>query len=100
MLRIQKISIICLNSYFDRSNDPVRNAGKIRNKGFEFNIGWNDRINNDFSYSANFIGSFNRNEVINMGTDSQVITGGTIHGGTWTTRTLAGYPIAGFIYSM
>ena len=78
------------------ANDPVRNAGKIRNKGFEFNIGWNDRINNDFSYSANFIGSFNRNEVINMGTDSQVITGGTIHGGTWTTRTLAGYPIAGF----
>ncbi len=25
------------------ANDPVRNAGKIRNKGFEFNIGWNDR---------------------------------------------------------
>lgn len=29
------------------ANDPVRNAGKIRNK-VEFNIGWNDRINNDF----------------------------------------------------
>ena len=31
-----------------------------------------------------------------MGAESQVITGGTIHGGTYTSRTLAGYPIGGF----
>lgn len=24
------------------ANDPVKNAGSIRNKGFEFNLGWND----------------------------------------------------------
>ena len=78
------------------ANDPVRNAGKIQNRGFEFNIGWNDYVNSDFSYGANFIGSFNKNEVVSMGSDSQVITSGSIHGGTWTTRTLAGYPIASF----
>ena len=49
---------------------------KIQNKGFEFNIGWNDYINQDLSYGINFIGSFNKNEVINMGTDSQVINSG------------------------
>lgn len=78
------------------ANDPIRNAGKIRNKGFEFNVGWNDRPTKDISYGLNFIGSFNKNEVINMGAESQVITSGTIHGGTYTTRTLAGYPIGGF----
>lgn len=78
------------------ASNPVRNAGKIRNRGFEFNIGWNDHIGKDWNYSASFNGSFNKNKVISMGTDSQFITGGTVHGGTWTTKTLAGYPIAGF----
>ncbi|MCL3850551.1 TonB-dependent receptor [Parabacteroides sp. GYB001] len=78
------------------SNDPIRNAGKIRNKGFEFNLGWNDVINKDFSYGINFLGTFNKNEVIEMGSESQAITGGTIHGGTYTSKTLAGYPIGGF----
>lgn len=78
------------------ASNPVRNSGKIRNRGFEFNIGWNDHIGTDWNYSASFNGSFNKNKVINMGTDSQFITGGTVHGGTWTTKTIAGYPIAGF----
>lgn len=78
------------------ASNPLRNAGKIRNKGFEFNLGWNDRVGKDWGYSVNFIGTFNKNEVINMGSDTQYITGGTIHGGTWTTKTIAGYPIGGF----
>lgn len=78
------------------ANDPIRNAGKIKNTGFEFNLGWNDHVNNDFSYGVNFIGSFNKNEVVEMGAESQSITSGTIHGGTYTCKTLAGYPIGGF----
>ena len=27
------------------ANDPIRNAGKIRNQGFEFNLGWNESLN-------------------------------------------------------
>jgi len=42
------------------ANDPVRNAGKIRNSGLEFNLGWTDRPSDDFSYSINAIGSFNK----------------------------------------
>ncbi len=78
------------------SNDPIRNAGKIRNTGFEFNLGWVEHLNKDFSYNINFIGTFNENEVVEMGSESQTITGGTIHGGTYTSKTVAGYPIGGF----
>lgn len=78
------------------SNDPIRNAGKIQNTGVEFNLGWNDRISNDLSYGLSFIGTYNKNEVKEMGSESQAITGGTIHGGTYTTKTIAGYPIGGF----
>ncbi|WFE86755.1 TonB-dependent receptor [Parabacteroides chongii] len=78
------------------SNDPIRNAGKIRNQGVEFNIGWNETLNKDFSYGVNFLGTYNKNEVVEMGAESQAITGGTIHGGTYTSKTLAGYPIGGF----
>jgi TonB-linked SusC/RagA family outer membrane protein len=78
------------------ASNPVRNAGKIRNRGFEFNIGWNDRIGKDWAYGASFNGSFTSNKVVKMGTDTQFITGGTMHGGTWTTKTIAGYPIGGF----
>lgn len=78
------------------ANDPYRNAGKIQNKGFEFNIGWNDYINKDLSYGINFIGSFNKNEVISMGTDSQVINSGATNQNINTCKTLAGYPIGGF----
>lgn len=78
------------------ANDPVRNAGRIRNKGFEFNIGWNDYVTSDFSYGASFIGSFNSNKVVSMGTDSQVINSGATNQNINTCRTLAGYPIGGF----
>lgn len=78
------------------ANDPIRNAGKIRNKGVEFNIGWNEALNKDLSYGVNVIGTYNKNEVVEMGSESQTITGGTVHGGTYTSKTLAGYPIGGF----
>ena len=51
------------------SNDPIRNAGKIQNKGFEFNLGWNDSLSKDFSYGVNFIGTYNKNEVVEMGSE-------------------------------
>lgn len=78
------------------ANDPVKNAGEIKNQGFEFNLGWNDQLDNGIRYSINAIGAANKNEVVKMGSDSQEITSGVIHGGTWTSKTLAGYPIGGF----
>lgn len=78
------------------ANDPIRNAGKIRNNGFEFNLGWMDQPNPDISYGINLIGSFNKNKVIAMGSESGSIKGGSTNLNITTSETKAGYPIGGY----
>lgn len=78
------------------ANDPIRNAGKIRNNGFEFNLGWMDQPNPDISYGINLIGSFNKNKVIAMGSESGSIKGGSTNQNITTSETKAGYPIEGY----
>lgn len=78
------------------ANDPIRNAGKIRNNGFEFNLGWMDQSNPDISYGINLIGSFNKNKVIAMGSESGSIKGGSTNQNITTSETKAGYPIGGY----
>lgn len=78
------------------ANDPIRNAGKIRNNGFEFNLGWMDQLNPDISYGINLIGSFNKNKVIAMGSESGSIKGGSTNQNITTSETKAGYPIGGY----
>lgn len=78
------------------ANDPICNAGKIRNNGFEFNLGWMDQPNPDISYGINLIGSFNKNKVIAMGSESGSIKGGSTNQNITTSETKAGYPIGGY----
>ena len=78
------------------ANDPIRNAGKIRNNGFEFNLGWMDQPNPDISYGITLIGSFNKNKVIAMGSESGSIKGGSTNQNITTSETKAGYPIGGY----
>ena len=78
------------------ANDPIRNAGKIRNNGFEFNLGWMDQPNPAISYGINLIGSFNKNKVIAMGSESGSIKGGSTNQNITTSETKAGYPIGGY----
>lgn len=47
-------------------NGPVINVGEVMNRGWEVNIGWNDRIK-DFSYGVSFNLAHNKNEVTDMG---------------------------------
>lgn len=79
------------------ANDPLMNAGQIRNKGFEMMLGWDNVIAKDWSYSINLVASKVKNEVIKMGTGDQVIWSGTPNqSGASTTKSLQGYPIGGF----
>lgn len=41
---------------------PMSNTASVRNRGFEFTLGWNDRIK-DFSYGVSLNMGFNKNEV-------------------------------------
>lgn len=78
------------------ANDPLKNAGEIQNKGFEFSLGWTDRPNSDIMYGINLIGNFMKNEVTKMGTGSQAIWGGSTNLNVNACKTVAGYPIGGY----
>ena len=43
---------------------PNMNLGKVKNQGYEVELGWNDKIGNDFSYRINANVSYARNKII------------------------------------
>jgi len=43
---------------------PAENIGKMNNKGFDFRLGWNDRIGRDFSYNFSLSGGYAQNKII------------------------------------
>ena len=43
---------------------PFSNAGEVKNWGWEVSLKWNDQINKNFRYWANFNISYNQNEVL------------------------------------
>lgn len=45
---------------------PAINVGKVQNKGFEIQAKWNESVNDDFRYWANFNISFARNKIVYM----------------------------------
>ena len=70
------------------------NNGVVRNSGIEFNLRWNDKISNDFSYNVGLNLTTVNNKVIRLeGRDN--IPGGSVRG-NFTTLTQEGYPIGSF----
>ena len=43
---------------------PMQNTADMRNRGIEVVLGWSQRVNNDFRYSATFNFAYNQNRVI------------------------------------
>jgi TonB-linked SusC/RagA family outer membrane protein len=58
-------------------NEPVQNAGTVENRGWELEIAHRNRIG-DFTYGISFQVSNVKNEVINMGGVSPIISGNVI----------------------
>ena len=56
---------------------PTINGGDVKNKGFEFNLAWNDMIGRNFRYNIGFNGAYNKNEVGSIPTDDGIIHGAT-----------------------
>lgn len=75
-------------------SEPWVNAGKVRNKGFEFSASWNGE-KNGFTY--NIYGNFStlKNEVLSLGNGSEAIYGSTYRDIN-ITRTVVGEPMAHF----
>ncbi len=78
------------------SSNPYTNAGKIQNRGFEMMLNYNGNIG-DFKYSVTGTLSHVNNEVKELSTGSQELSGGTAsHNGSAVTYTKVGYPMYSF----
>lgn len=62
--------------YFMGYNSPKTNAGKMATKGFDLEIGWNDRVG-DFSYSVSANLSDFTSKIVSLN-NSDIISGGKI----------------------
>jgi len=79
------------------SGPPVVNAGIVENKGFEFAIGYNENIGEDFKFGIRYNVTTLDNEVISVSTDGGFIPGGSFGvGQDPPSRMEAGYPIGYF----
>ncbi len=85
--------------YGNGQGQKVRfNAASVLNTGFEFNVGWRDKIG-DFKYSIGFLGSTIHNEVLEIGGSSgidSVLIGGYLGNGIPVTLSEVGGPIGAF----
>lgn len=55
-----------LMSSGNEGGSPAVNAGSLENRGFEVEVGWNDKVG-DFSYSASLNMSHLKNKVVDLG---------------------------------
>ncbi len=77
---------------------PVVNAGTVENRGFEFSLGYNDQIGDDFKFNLNYNFTTLENEVLFVGNSTGVIEGGVFGiGQDPPSRMEAGFPI-GYFY--
>ncbi len=69
------------------------NAGDVENKGFEFSLGYNDTVGEDFRYGLNFNFSTLKNEVVGLNSSVDRLAG-TVSNNNWTSTWLEeGFPI-------
>lgn len=83
-------------AYVGSANNPVINAAKVLNKGWDFNLSWYDQIGK-WDYHISGVASTVYNEVLALGEGKEEIFGGGLGvGGKLGTRTVVGLPIGAF----
>ena len=79
------------------SGPPVVNAGTVENKGFEFSIGYSDKIGEDFNFSIRYNVTTIENEVLSVSGQGDFIPGGAFGvGQDPPARMEAGFPLGYF----
>ncbi len=79
---------------------PVVNGGTVKNRGFEFAIGYNYNPSDDFSLSINYNATFLDNEVTEVNNEAGFLQGGSFGvGQDPPARMEAGKPI-GYFYGL
>jgi len=78
------------------ASSPVINGGDVRNKGFEFAIGYKDKISENFSFSVNYNVTTLKNEVLRVDNGTGFIEGGLFGTSTITSRMEVGHDLGYF----
>lgn len=90
------LTAVPIPNYVGSQGDPVVNAAKVLNRGFDFTLGWQEQ-RGKVGYRAGFVGSTVYNEVLALGEGKEEIFGGGLgFGGILGTRTVVGLPIGSF----
>lgn len=79
------------------ASSPTANAGTVRNAGFEFAIGYKNKISEDFSISANYNVTFLKNKVLAVNNGTGFVPGGTFGLSEQPARMEVGKPM-GYFY--
>jgi TonB-linked SusC/RagA family outer membrane protein len=83
-------------AYVGSANNPIINAARVKNSGFDFNLNWRE-TRGKFSYHIGVIASTVNNEVLALGEGKEEIFGGDLGvGGKLGTRTEVGEPIGAY----
>lgn len=79
------------------SSSPLSNIGKMKNWGYEFQLGYN-KTDGDFTWNASVNMDITRNKVVSLATESAALFNGKNDdfGGFDITKTEAGHPIQSF----
>lgn len=74
---------------------PFINAGKVRDQGFELDVNYRAKINDDWNFGINANLATEKNEVISLAGNPS-LAGGRVDNGVFATRTDVGHPIGSF----
>lgn len=75
---------------------PIQNVGKMRNRGFDFNVGYRGTINDDLIWNVNFNGSHYKNEILRIDGDQEFFSGPISGRGATISRNYVGESIGSF----
>lgn len=85
-----------LGTYGPGGQNPVANAGTVRNSGFELGINFKEKIGEEFNINVNYNVTFIKNEVLKVDNGTGFIDGGQFGLNQTATRMEAGQPIGSF----
>ena len=76
---------------------PTLNAGDVKNYGYEFAVGYKDKISENFSFDINYNVTFIKNKVTRVENGTGIVEGGNFGLNTRTSRMEVGMPL-GYFY--
>lgn len=78
---------------------PTVNAGSVENSGFEFAIGYKDKVGDDFNFDLNYNVTFLKNNVTQVNNGTGFLSGGGFGLSEQPSRMEVGQPI-GYFYGL